>query len=105
MSKVGEAPPEVQSQLQQLERDLDGETLHTQLVISLDAASRIKEEDEAEIYVDSRFIHLFDPATGENLTVDSSAAGTIPSDTSTGKVAEQQDAVATPAEQEGTTGA
>jgi multiple sugar transport system ATP-binding protein len=100
-----EAPPEVQSQLQQLERDLDGETLHTQLVISLDAASRIKEEDEAEIYVDSRFIHLFDPATGENLTVDSSAAGTIPSDTSTGKVAEQQDAVATPAEQEGTTGA
>jgi multiple sugar transport system ATP-binding protein len=100
-----EAPPEVQSQLQELERDLDGETLHTQLVISLDAASRIKEEDEAEIYVDSRFIHLFDPATGENLTVDSSAAGTIPSDTSTEKVAERQDAVATPAEQEGTTGA
>jgi multiple sugar transport system ATP-binding protein len=100
-----EAPAEVQEQLQQLERDLDGETLHTQLVISLDAASRIKEEDEAEIYVDARFIHLFDPATGENLTVDSSAAGTIPADTSTEKVAEQQDAVATPAEQEGTTGA
>jgi hypothetical protein len=55
--------------------------------------------------VDSRFIHLFDPAAGENLTVDSSAAGTIPSDTSTEKVAERQDAVATPAEQEGTTGA
>jgi multiple sugar transport system ATP-binding protein len=98
-----EAPPEVQEQLQQLERDLDGETLHTQLVISLDAASRIKEEDEAEIYVDSRFIHLFDPATGENLTVDSSAAGTIPADTSTEKVAEKQEAIATPAEQEGTT--
>jgi multiple sugar transport system ATP-binding protein len=98
-----EAPAEVQDQLQQLERDLDGETLHTQLVISLDAASRIKEEDEAEIYVDSRFIHLFDPATGENLTVDSSAAGTIPSDTSTSEVAEKQEAIATPAEQEGTT--
>jgi multiple sugar transport system ATP-binding protein len=99
-----EAPPEVQDQLLQLERDLDGEALRTQLVISLDGASRIKEGDEAEIWVDGSKIHLFDPGSGENLTVDSSAAGTIPSDTSTETVAEQQDAVATPAEQEGTTG-
>ena len=47
-----EAPPEVQEQLAQLERDLDGESLRTQLVVSLDSASRIKEGDEAEIYVD-----------------------------------------------------
>jgi multiple sugar transport system ATP-binding protein len=44
-----EAPEEVQQQLLQLERDLDGEALRTQLVISLDGASRIKEGDEAEI--------------------------------------------------------
>jgi multiple sugar transport system ATP-binding protein len=100
-----EAPAEVQAQLLQLERDLDGEALRTQLVISLDGASRVKEGDEAEIWVDSSKIHLFDPTTGENLTVDASAAGTIPDDTSTQEVAEQQDAVATPAEQEGTTGA
>ena len=100
-----EAPAEVQDQLLQLERDLDGEALRTQLVISLDGASRVKEGDEAEIWVDSSKIHLFDPTTGENLTVDTSSAGTIPSDTSTQEVAEQQDAVATPAEQEGTTGA
>jgi len=99
-----EAPPEVQEQLLQLERDLDGESLRTQLVISLDGASRIKEGDEADIWVDGSKLHLFDPATGENLTVDASAAGTIPSDTATSDVAEQQDAVATPAEQEGTTG-
>jgi multiple sugar transport system ATP-binding protein len=99
-----EAPAEVQDQLLQLERDLDGEALRTQLVISLDGASRVKEGDEAEIWVDSSKIHLFDPTTGENLTVDTSSAGTIPSDTSTQEVAEQQDAVATPAEQEGTTG-
>jgi multiple sugar transport system ATP-binding protein len=37
-----EAPPEVEKQLQQLERDLDGESLRTQLVVSLDGASRIK---------------------------------------------------------------
>ena len=99
-----EAPPEVQEQLLQLERDLDGESLRTQLVISLDGASRVKEGDDAEIWVDGSKIHLFDPASGENLTVDASAAGTIPSDTATSEVAEQQDAVATPAEQEGTTG-
>ena len=64
-----EAPPEVQAQLQQLERDLDGEALRTQLVISLDSASRIGDGDEAEIYVDSSKMHLFDPETGKNLTV------------------------------------
>jgi len=95
-----EAPAEVQAQLLELERDLDGDALRTQLVISLDGASRVQEGDEAEIWVDGSKIHLFDPATGENLTIDSSSAGTIPSDTSTQEVAEQQDAIATPGEQE-----
>ncbi|HEX3222998.1 MAG TPA: sn-glycerol-3-phosphate ABC transporter ATP-binding protein UgpC [Nocardioides sp.] len=98
-----EAPEEVQQQLLQLERDLDGEALHTQLVISLDSASRVKEGDEAEIWVDDSKIHLFEPSTGENLTLDTSAAGTIPSDTSTAKVAEQQDSIASPGEQEAAT--
>jgi multiple sugar transport system ATP-binding protein len=74
-----EAPPEVQEQLTQLERDLDGESMRTQMVISLDGSSRIKEGDEAEIWVDSSKIHLFDPSSGENLTVDKSAMGTSPS--------------------------
>ncbi len=73
-----EAPPEVQQQLTQLERDLDGEPMRTQLVVSLDGASRIAEGDEAEIWLDSSKIHLFDPASGENLTVDESHAGRIP---------------------------
>ncbi|PUA82224.1 ABC transporter ATP-binding protein [Nocardioides currus] len=72
-----EAPPEVQAQLTQLEKDLDGESMRTQLVISLDGASRIAEGDEAEIWVDARKIHLFDPSTGENLTVDEARAGRI----------------------------
>jgi multiple sugar transport system ATP-binding protein len=95
-----EAPAEVQEQLLQLERDLDGEALRTQLVISLDGASRVKEGDEAEIFVDASKIHLFDPTTGENLTVDSASAGTVPADTSTQDVAAQQDAIASPGEQE-----
>jgi multiple sugar transport system ATP-binding protein len=96
-----EAPPEVEQQLAQLERDLDGESLRTQLVVSLNSASGIKEGDEAEIYVDSSQMHLFDPSTGENLTLDPSHAGTVPSDTSTEAVAGKQDGVATPTEQEG----
>ncbi|MCW2775875.1 MAG: sugC [Nocardioides sp.] len=72
-----EAPPEVVTQLRQLERDLDGESLHTQLVVSLDGISRIKEGEEAEIWVDGSKMHLFDPATGENLTVDRDHAGRI----------------------------
>ncbi|WP_185996428.1 ABC transporter ATP-binding protein [Nocardioides campestrisoli] len=73
-----EAPEAVQKQLSQLESDLDGESLRTQLVISLDGASTISEGDDAEIYVDTRKMHLFDPHTGENLTVDRERAGWIP---------------------------
>ncbi|MCM3514413.1 sn-glycerol-3-phosphate ABC transporter ATP-binding protein UgpC [Nocardioides sp. P86] len=73
-----EAPPEVQQQLQQLERDLDGESLRTQLVVGLDGSSRIAEGDEAEIWVDTSKMHLFDPSTGENLTIDHDHAGEVP---------------------------
>ncbi len=73
-----EAPQEVQEQLTQLEKDLDGESMRTQLVVSLDGASRIAEGDEAEIWIDASKIHLFDPSTGENLTIDMSHAGRIP---------------------------
>lgn len=72
-----ESPPEVTQQLQQLEKDLDGEGMRTQLVVSLDGASRIKEGEEAEIWVDGRKMHLFEPTTGENLTVDLANAGRV----------------------------
>jgi multiple sugar transport system ATP-binding protein len=36
--------------------------------VALDSTSTISAGDEAEIYVDSTKMHLFDPATGENLT-------------------------------------
>ena len=92
-----EAPPEVQEQLTQLEKDLDGESMRTQLVISLDGASKVAEGDEAEIYVNSAHMHLFDPATGENLTLDTSAAGRVPGGDAMAQaeeVAEEQDEVA-----------
>jgi len=73
-----DAPPEVAEQLAQLERDLDGEGLRTQVVAALSGGSRIREGEEAEIWVDASRIHLFDPETGQNLTVDTANAGTIP---------------------------
>ncbi len=95
-----EAPPEVQQQLDQLEKDLDGESMRTQLVISLDGASKIAEGDEAEIYVNSGHMHLFDPASGENLTLDADAAGRVPGGDTMAQaedVAKEQDEVATSA--------
>ena len=70
-----EAPPEVQAQLTQLERDLDGESLRTQLVVSLDSASRVPEGEDIELYINAAKMHLFDPATGENLTASSASNG------------------------------
>ncbi|HEX6874969.1 MAG TPA: sn-glycerol-3-phosphate ABC transporter ATP-binding protein UgpC [Nocardioidaceae bacterium] len=63
-----EAPPEVQAEIVQLEKELDMEAMRPQLIVALDSASRIKAGDEAEIFVDSRKMHLFDPETQENLT-------------------------------------
>jgi multiple sugar transport system ATP-binding protein len=65
-----EAPPQVQEQLAQLERELDSEQLRTQMVASLSSASRIKPGDTAEIFVDTSKMHLFEPSSGDNLTVD-----------------------------------
>ena len=84
-----EAPPEVEEQLRQLERDLDGESLHTQLVVSLDGASQVREGEDADIWVDATKIHLVDPSTGDNLTVDQEHAGRI---TAHGKQASQPQA-------------
>ena len=65
-----EAPAEVSDRLKTLARELDSESLRTQLVVSLDTASRIKDGEEAELWFDSSKMHLFDPASGENLTRD-----------------------------------
>ncbi|MFT4082592.1 MAG: ABC transporter ATP-binding protein [Nocardioides sp.] len=73
-----EAPPEVQEHLAELERDLDGESLRTQLVITLDGSTQLSEGDTVKVWVNAEKIHLFDPGSGENLTVDLDHAGTIP---------------------------
>jgi multiple sugar transport system ATP-binding protein len=74
-----EAPPEVREPLAELASELDSEQIRTQLVVTLDPESRVKEGEEAELWLDPTRMHLFDPATGENLT---HGRGTAPADVS-----------------------
>jgi multiple sugar transport system ATP-binding protein len=63
-----EAPDEVRRPLEELAADLDSEQMRTQLVVVIDAASQIAEHSEAELWLDPRRMHLFDPHSGDNLT-------------------------------------
>jgi multiple sugar transport system ATP-binding protein len=63
-----EAPEEVRAPLQELAADLDMEQMRTQLVVNLDAESQVSEGENATLWLDPSRMHLFDPASGENLT-------------------------------------
>jgi multiple sugar transport system ATP-binding protein len=64
-----EAPPEVRRPLRELAAELDSEPMEmrTQLVVSLDAASRITEHSEADLWLDPARVQLFDPQSGDAL--------------------------------------
>jgi multiple sugar transport system ATP-binding protein len=64
-----EAEAQVQDQLKQLAREADSDSLRTQLVVSLDSDSQVTEDDDATLLIDTDKMHLFDPSTGDNLTV------------------------------------
>jgi multiple sugar transport system ATP-binding protein len=64
-----EAPAEVIERLRSLQRELDSEYMRTQLVVALDPASGIRPEVRAELWFDPQRLHVFDPSTGENLTL------------------------------------
>jgi multiple sugar transport system ATP-binding protein len=63
-----EAPADITRQLAELEKELDSEQMRTQMVVSLDPASRLRDGEQAELWLDLRRVHLFDPRTGDNLT-------------------------------------
>ena len=39
------------------------------VVARLDAATQLKEGEDAELWLDARAIHVFDPSTGKNLAL------------------------------------
>lgn len=65
-----EAPPDVAARLRQLARELDSDTLRTQLVVSLDPQSRVGEGEHASFWMDTSRLHLFDLETGCNLAAE-----------------------------------
>jgi multiple sugar transport system ATP-binding protein len=72
-----EAPEAITTQLRALSRELDSEELRTQAIVSIDSTSRIREGRDAEFWLDSRKVHVFDPSTGENLTRDAEAGAAL----------------------------
>ncbi|NLS10578.1 sn-glycerol-3-phosphate ABC transporter ATP-binding protein UgpC [Nesterenkonia sp. MY13] len=72
-----ENDPRVVETLQRLAEDMDSDDLRTQLVVALDAMSRVRGGDTIDLWVETRRIHLFDPATGENLTRDAEAGAEL----------------------------
>ncbi|HEX2074333.1 MAG TPA: sn-glycerol-3-phosphate ABC transporter ATP-binding protein UgpC [Geodermatophilus sp.] len=72
-----EAPEAIAAQLRDLSRELDSEELRTQAIVSIDAASRIREGRDAEFWLDTRKVHVFDPQSGENLTRDAEAGAEL----------------------------
>jgi multiple sugar transport system ATP-binding protein len=54
-----------------------------QVVARLDAATKVREGQSADLWMDTRFIHIFDPATGANVTYEqdftTADAGAAPS--------------------------
>ena len=57
-----------------------GETV----VARLDAATRITEGQDAELWLDARKLHVFDPSTGQNLTLGDSGSHASGATTVTG---------------------
>jgi len=72
-----ETRPEVAGKLEELDRDLDGEGLRTQLVVALASDSRVRDGDDAPLWFDPARMLVFDPESGDNLTYDADKARAI----------------------------
>ncbi|KQT02392.1 ABC transporter ATP-binding protein [Cellulomonas sp. Leaf395] len=72
-----ETNPDVATTLEELDRDLDGEGLRTQLIVTLGSETKVRDGDEANLWFDPARMMVFDPETGENLTWDAEAAKTV----------------------------
>ncbi len=65
-----DAPESMVAGLQELERELDSERMRSQLVVALEPMSRIRDNSEATLWLNPRRMLIFDPTSGDNLTLD-----------------------------------
>ncbi|MDJ1112914.1 ABC transporter ATP-binding protein [Microbacterium dauci] len=73
----------VREKLAELDRDLDGESMRTELVVALDSMSPIRGGDTATLWFSPDKLHVFDPETGVNLTRDEAKAEQLEEDART----------------------
>ncbi|NUU17075.1 sn-glycerol-3-phosphate ABC transporter ATP-binding protein UgpC [Cellulomonas humilata] len=66
--------PDVATTLEELDRDLDGEGLRTQLIVALPSETKIRDGVDADLWFDPARMMVFDPESGENLTWNGTAA-------------------------------
>jgi multiple sugar transport system ATP-binding protein len=76
-----ETHADVAQKLEELDRDLDGEGMRTQMIVSLGSESRVRDGSSAELWFDPRRLLIFDPESGENLTYDDGEASRIDAET------------------------
>ncbi len=76
-----ETHADVAAKLEELDRDLDGEGLRTQVVVALGSESRVRDGSRADLWFEPRRLLVFDPESGENLTYDDEAAKRIDAET------------------------
>ncbi|WP_426594557.1 ABC transporter ATP-binding protein [Cellulomonas sp. McL0617] len=69
--------PDVAGKLEELDRDLDGEGLRTQLIVALDSESKIRDGHQAPLWFDPARAMIFDPESGDNLSWNSDEARRI----------------------------
>ncbi len=67
----------VKDKLDELDQELDGEGMRTQMVVNLDPRSRVREGDVGHFVFNPALMHVFDPETGDCLTRDEEAAAEI----------------------------
>lgn len=75
-----EMNPAVHDKLDELDRELDGEGMRPQIVVNLDARSRLREGEDASLTFDPALMHVFDPESGDCLTRDDEVAAEIARD-------------------------
>jgi multiple sugar transport system ATP-binding protein len=64
-----DAPESMVAGLQELERELDSERMRSQLVVALEPMSRINDDSDATLWLDPRRMLIFEPQSGDNLTL------------------------------------
>ena len=67
----------VKHKLDELDKELDGEGMRTQMVVNLDPRSRVREGDDANFVFDPDTMHVFDPESGDCLTRDDAKAAEL----------------------------